>query len=87
MEAKIQVKIKMDNDKEVILDQKEAKELFEKLREIFTKDQTYVPIWVEKWYPTYPYYPVTYKQDSTTGKEDCAIWYTSNNTAEVSYTN
>ena len=54
METKIQVKIKMNNNKEVILDQEEARELYWKLKEVFEKDTVYVPY--QPYIPVYPYY-------------------------------
>jgi len=44
METSIQVKIKMENGTEIVVNQDEAKELFEKLGEIFEKDIEYISI-------------------------------------------
>jgi hypothetical protein len=63
MEATIQVKIKMAKGKEITLDQKEAKELFLKLKEIYDNPEkiTYVPYYPHVqpliWYNTKPYTP------------------------------
>jgi hypothetical protein len=56
----LELKIKMENKKEVTLDEKEAKELFEKLKEIFgTKEKEYVPYYPWRYYvydnPVQPY--------------------------------
>ena len=65
----------MENKKEVVLDEKEAKELFEKLKEIFGEKNSYWPIWVEKYvepYRTYPYW-----------RWDNPVWDTSGGTVQI----
>jgi len=63
MEAKIQVKIKMEKGKEITLNQEEAKELFLKLKEIYDQPEktTYIPFYPYTppiiWYNTKPYTP------------------------------
>ena len=75
MDVNIEVKIKMDKGKEIILKDEEARELFLKLKGIYEKEKTteYVP-----WYPYYPnapFYPVTYSYET---------WSSSDNTISIS---
>lgn len=84
MEAKIQVKIKMEKGKEITLNQEEAKELFLKLKEIYDQPEkiTYIP--------TYPIYrdwtwkPVPYTPCWTTTAGTATITYsTADNNADT----
>ena len=66
--AKIQIKIKTKDGKNIILENDEAKELYNELCKIYGKEKTteYIP-WT---YPLYPYYynePITCAPFTTTG--------------------
>ena len=61
METTIELKFKIDDNKEITLSEQEAKDLFFKLKEIFDNREVYIP-----YYQPYPkdwtYYPsvITY---------------------------
>ena len=72
MKAEVQLKIKMENGVEVILNVEEAKELFFKLKEIFEEKTEFIP------YPTYPVYPTypTYPWIRSREWWEAPVWYT-----------
>ena len=70
MNINVEVKIKMDKGTELILKNDEAKELYLKLKELYEKETTWVPL---PYYPVQPYIWEPYK-----------VWYSSDNTYSVS---
>jgi len=50
MNTKIEVKIKMDNGKKVVLNSEEARELMLKLQQIFSPSLTWCPTRYPVWY-------------------------------------
>jgi hypothetical protein len=51
MEVNVEVKIKIGKEKQIVLKNEDAKELYLKLKELYEQKTEYVP---------YPYYPTTY---------------------------
>jgi len=60
MNTEIQLKIKLNKDKEIILNQKEAKKLYEELKTVFEEKITkeYIPYRSNDWWYPYPQYPI-----------------------------
>ena len=50
MEIKMEIKIKLNEEKEIVLDEAEARELYTRLKNLFDSNYTIT-------YPSYPNYP------------------------------
>ena len=81
MKLDLKKKIKV-NKKEVVLDHKEAKELYDKLSEIYGKEKEYIlnypVLWNQPWYIDKWTEPVKWTNDQGT-----ITVYNTSNTAEV----
>jgi len=75
MKLNVEVKIKMDNGKEVTLKSEDARELFYELKEIFGKEREIIPVA----YPTYdrpwwwPYQPRIWSNTAGTISMNCSV--------------
>jgi len=75
MNVSIEIKIKMEDGKEVILKDKEARELFLKLSEIYEVDKA------KEYVPYYPYIPPIITPSIP--YDPNRIWYSSDSTLSV----